>query len=106
LTNHKDHLQKAAFHPEDEESPSSDPVDLPQEETLPVYVPQEAPQADPPAPEAAKPPVPPPYIVVAERHEVQTSVGPTTVIFRPGQHLSSPHLIELARINNIATKEL
>ena len=85
--------------------PSEDVADSQSETVLPVDQQQEEPSSAPPVPEAPKPPSPPPYIVVAERHEVAASVGPTTVIFRPGQHLASPHLIELARINNIATRE-
>jgi hypothetical protein len=104
LTNQRDHFQKSAFHSEDEEPTSPETVEVPNKDALPVDQQQEEPSSAPPP--AVIPPTPPPYIVVAERHEVMTSVGPTTVIFRPGQHLASPHLIELARINNIATKEL
>jgi hypothetical protein len=44
-------------------------------------------------------------LVVDEPREVAISVGHTTVIFRPGQYLESAHLIELATIHNIRTKE-
>ena len=44
--------------------------------------------------------------VVDETHEKYVSVGYSTVVFRPGQLLDSPHLIQVAQSNGIATREV
>lgn len=48
----------------------------------------------------------PKRILVDEMREKAISVGYSTVIFRPGQHLESEHLQRLAKENDIATREV
>jgi hypothetical protein len=109
LSNQKDHYQKAALASEEEESPSSELSEHSEEANPPIEehraeAPSEAlPDPLPPAPTTSSRP---PRYIVDEEHEVMASVGPTTVIFRPRQSLSSLHMLELARLNNIAIKEV
>jgi hypothetical protein len=55
---------------------------------------------------AVEPPKRSKRVVVDEMHEKAVTVGFSTVIFRPNQHLDSEHMIQLAKANNIAVREV
>ena len=69
----------------------------------------DAPEAKEPVKPAVVKPVPPARpkrIYVDEVRDAHVSSGYSTVIFRPGQLLESPHLVELARHNGILLREV